>query len=93
MPLIRKMMEPLAAVSSKEEREEDTLFLRLQDVAGAHGDLHACTVQSTDGEFIVVLSDPETGREVCAWSGSADAIVVECQHWLEHKHALAPERQ
>jgi hypothetical protein len=40
MPLIRKMMEPLAAVSKKEEREADTLFLRLQDVAGAHGDVY-----------------------------------------------------
>jgi predicted ATPase with chaperone activity len=69
MPLIRKMMEPLAAVSKKEEREEDTLFLRLQDVAGAHGGAYACTVQGTGGEFIVVLSDPDTGKEVCAWSG------------------------
>jgi phage protein D len=80
MPLTRKMMEPLAAVSKKDEREEDTLFLRLQDVAGAHADVYACTVQSTDGEFIVVLSDPDTGKEVCAWSGSADAVIVEFQH-------------
>lgn len=91
MPLTRKMMEPLAAVSKKEEREEDTLFLRLQDVAGAHRDVYACTVQGTGGEFIVVLSDPDTGKEVCAWSGSTDAVIVEFQHWLEHKHALAPD--
>lgn len=91
MPLIRKMMEPLGAVSRKEEREEDALFLRLQDVAGTHGDVYACTVQGTDGEFIVVLSDPDTGKEVCAWSGSAGAVMVEFQHWLEHKHAPAPE--
>jgi hypothetical protein len=68
MPLTRKMMEPLAAVSKKDEREEDTLFLRLQDVARAHADVYVCTVQGTDGEFIVVLSDPDTGKEVCAWS-------------------------
>jgi hypothetical protein len=82
------MMEPPGAVSRKEEREEDTLFVRLQEVAREPGDVYRCIVQSTDGEFIVILSDPDSGKEVCAWSGSADAIVVECQQWLAHRHAI-----
>jgi hypothetical protein len=82
-------MEPLAAVSKKEERDEDTLFLRLQDAADPQRDVYACTVQGADNEFIVVLSDPESGGELCAWSGSADAIIVEFQQWLERKAAGA----
>ena len=89
MPLIRKLMEPLAAVSKKEERDEDTLFLRLQDVAAAQQDVYACTVQGADREFIVVLSDLESGNQLCAWSGSADAILVEFRHWLERRAAEA----
>jgi len=84
MPLIRRIMEPLAAVSKKEEQSEEALFLRLQDVAGAH--VYGCTVQGADREFIVILSDPESGKELCAWSGSADAVLLEFQHWLEHRH-------
>jgi hypothetical protein len=83
------MMEPLAAVSTKEERDEDTLFLRLQDVAESQRDVYACTVQGVDGEFIVVLTDPDSGNELCAWSGSADAILVEFRHWLERRAAEA----
>jgi hypothetical protein len=83
------MMEPLAAVSTKEERDEDTLFLRLQDVADSQRDVYACTVQGVDGEFIVVLTDPDSGNELCAWSGSADAILVEFRHWLERRAAEA----
>lgn len=82
MPLIRKIIEPLTAVSKKEEREEDTLFLRLRDIAEAQRDVYACTVQGADTEFVVVLSDPESGKELCAWSGSADAVVVDFQHTL-----------
>ena len=87
MSLIRRIMAPLSAVSKKEERDEDSLFLRLQDVADGHRDVYACTVQGADSEFIVVLSDPESGNELCAWSGSADAIIVEFRHWLERKAA------
>lgn len=92
MSLIRKIMEPLAAVSKKEERDEDTLFLRLRDIAEAQRDVYACTVQGGDTEFVVVLSDPESGKELCAWSGSADAVVVDFQHWLEHKKAVEAAR-
>jgi hypothetical protein len=83
------MMEPVAALSKKEERGEDTLFLRLQEVADSQPDVYACTVQGGDDEFIVVLSDPDSGNERCAWSGSADAIVVEFRHWLERRAAGA----
>ena len=89
MPLMRRIAEPLAAVSKKEEQNENTLFLRLQDVADPQRDVYACTVQATDGEFIVILSDPESGKELCAWSGSADAVVLEFQHWLERRRAGA----
>lgn len=82
-------MEPVAAVSTKEEQSEDALFL---DVAGTAGDVFACTVQGADSEFIVIL-DPESGKELCAWSGSADAVVVEFQHWLERKHVGALEHE
>jgi hypothetical protein len=84
------MMEPVGAVSKKEERDEDTLFLRLQDVADLQRDVYACTVQGADREFIVVLSDPDSGNELCAWSGSADAILVEFRHWLERRAAESP---
>lgn len=93
MLLIRRMMEPLAAVSKKEEQSEDALFLRLQDVAGVQRDVYGCTVQGADSEFIVILSDPEAGKELCAWSGSADAVVLEFRHWLERKHAGAFENE
>jgi hypothetical protein len=85
------MMEPLAAVSRKEEQSEDALFRRLQDVAVAatsHA-VHSCTVQGADSEFIVILSDPATGQDLCAWSGSPDAILLEFQHWLERRHGAA----
>lgn len=93
MPLIRRLMEPLAAVSKKEEQSEDALFLRLQDVAGAAGDVYGCTVQGADSEFIVVLSDPESGKELCAWSGSPDAVILEFQHWLERRHVSALNKE
>jgi hypothetical protein len=83
------MMEPVGAVSKKEERDEDTLFLRLQDVAGSQRDVYACTVQGANREFIVVLSDPGSGNELCAWSGSPEAILVEFRQWLERKAADA----
>jgi len=83
------MMEPLAAVSRKEEQSEDALFLRLQDVAETQRDVYSCTVQSADSEFIVILSDPDFGKALCAWSGSADAVVLEFQHWLERRAAEA----
>jgi hypothetical protein len=93
MPLIRRIMEPLAGVSKKEERSEDALFLRLRDVAAAHRQIYGCTVQGADSEFVVVLSDPQSGKEVCAWSGSPDAVVLEFQHWLERRHAGALETE
>ena len=85
MPLIRRILEPLAAVSKKEEQGEDVVFLRLQDLARDQSNVYSCAVQSTDSEFVVILSDLDSGKEMCAWSGSADAVVVEFQHWLERK--------
>lgn len=92
MPLIRKIMEPLAGVSERTERDEDTLFLRLRDIAKARHDTYGCTVQGSDSEFVVVLSDPGSGNELCAWSGSADAVVIDFQHWLEHKRVSHASR-
>jgi hypothetical protein len=43
-------------------------------------------VQAPDSEFIVILADPDSDKELCAWSGSPDAVVVECRHWLERRH-------
>jgi hypothetical protein len=80
------MMAPLAAVSRKEEQSEDALFLRLQDVAATSHRVYGCTVQGADSEFVVILSDPESGQDVCAWSGSPDAVILEFQHWLERRH-------
>jgi hypothetical protein len=87
------MMEPLAGVSRKEEQSEDALFLRLQDVAAAHHEVYSCTVQGADSEFIVILSDPDSGKELCAWSGSPDAVIVEFQHWVERRHIGALETE
>jgi hypothetical protein len=85
------MMEPLAAVSKKQERSEDALFLRLQDVAAAHREVYGCAVQGADCEFIVFFADAESGKALCAWSGSSDAVILEFQHWLERKHVGALE--
>jgi hypothetical protein len=75
------------------EQSEDALFLRLQDVAATHHEVYRCTVQGADSEFIVILSDPESGKELCAWSGSPDAVIPEFQHWLERRHVAAPETE
>ncbi len=88
MPLMRKLMAPLAALSREEEDAEDTLFLRLESLAATHPAMYDCTVQRVDGEFVVILTEPETGVDVCAWSGSADAVVVEVQSWLARKGAV-----
>ena len=48
------------------------------------------TVLSADDEFVVILSDPETGADACAWSGSADALVAEFQSWLARRRLLQP---
>lgn len=93
MPLIRRMMEPLAAVSRKEEQSENALFLRLQDVAATHHEVYSCTVQGADSEFIAILADLESGKLLCAWSGSPDAVVIEFQHWLERRHVGALETE
>ena len=36
-----------------------------------------------------LISDPGSGKELCAWSGPADTVVIEFQHWVEHKTAHA----
>lgn len=78
-------MEPLAAISKSEEDAEDVLFLRLQDFAREPRVEYDCTVQGADSEFLVILSDPTSGQHVSAWSGSADGILVDFQHWLRRR--------
>jgi hypothetical protein len=83
--LLRKRVEPIAAVSKKTEEAEDGLFLRLEELARNRPFLLDCSVQHVDDEFVAVLSDRDSGAEVCAWSGPADAVVVEFEAWLDRK--------
>ena len=87
--LLRKQTEPIAAVSKEGEQAEDALFLRLEELVRNRTFLLDCCVQSVDDEFVTVLSDHDSGAEVCAWSGLADGVVVEFEGWLDRKF---PER-
>ena len=88
--LTRKLQEPLAAISKETELAEESLFLHLEELARNRPFLLDCTVQQlTDHEFVAVLSDPDSGAEVCAWSGAADGVVVEFEKWLDKKYPRA----
>jgi hypothetical protein len=93
MSLRRKLMEPLAAVSKMEEDAEDALFLRLRDSAREPGLSYDCTVQGAGSKFVVILSDPASGEHVSAWSGAADGIVVDFQHWLQRRGGVGSEQR
>jgi hypothetical protein len=85
--LLRKMQEPLAAISKETRRAEDSLFLRLEELARNRPFLLDCTVQQLgDDEFVAVLSDHDSGAELCAWSGAPDGVVVEFEAWLDTKY-------
>jgi len=83
MPLTPKLTEPLIAFSRRDERAENEFFLRLQDMASEPHPDYNCAVQGSDGGFIVILSDPGSGRDVSAWSGSADGIAIDFRNWLQ----------
>jgi len=85
--LLRKMREPIAAVSKKTRHAEDALFLRLEEHARNRPFLLDCAVQQVaDDEFVAVFSDHDSGAEVCAWSGAADGVVVEFEAWLDKRY-------
>ncbi len=84
--LIRKIQEPIAAVSRESQAAEEALFLRLEERARLAPALLDCAVQEVrDGEFVVVLSDHDSGTDVCAWTGAADGVLVEFSAWLDRK--------
>lgn len=84
--LFRRMQEPVAAISKETRRAEELLFHRLEALACNRPFLLDCTVQElTADEFVAVLSDPDSGAEVCAWSGTADGVVVDFEAWLDKK--------
>lgn len=85
--LLRKLQEPLAAISKETRLAEESLFLHLEELARNRPFLLACTVQQlADDEFVAVLSDHDSGAEVCAWSGAADGVIVEFERWLDKKY-------
>ena len=85
--LLRKMQEPLAAISKETGLAEESLFLRLEELARNRPFLLDCTVQRlADDEFVALLSDHDSGAEVCAWSGAADGVVVEFETCLDKKY-------
>lgn len=85
--LLRKLQEPLAAISKDTGQAEDSLFLRLEELARDRPFLCDCSVQQLgDDEFVMVLLDHDSGAEVCAWTGAADGIVVEFEAWLDKKY-------
>jgi hypothetical protein len=88
--LLRRMREPLAAISKETRLAEESLFLRLEELARNRPFLFDCTVQQlADDEFVAVLSDHESGAEVCAWSGAPDGVVIEFEAWLDKKYPRA----
>jgi hypothetical protein len=90
--LLRKMREPIAAVSKETEQAEDALFLRLEEQARNRPFLFDCAVQQVgDDEFVAVLSDRDSGADVCAWSGAADGVVVEFEAWLDKRYPQAAQ--
>ena len=85
--LLRKLQEPLAAISKETRQAEESLFLRLEELARNRPFLLDCSVQQvSDDEFVAVLSDHDSGAEVCAWSGAADGVVIEFEAWLDKKY-------
>ena len=85
--LLRRLREPLAAISKETRQAEDSLFLRVEELARNRPFLLDCSVQQVgDDEFVAVLSDHDSGDEVCAWSGAADGIVVEFEAWLDKRY-------
>lgn len=69
--LFRGIVEPIAAVSKQGETAETGLFPRLEELARNRPFLLDCSVQQLgDDDFVAVLSDHESGAEVCAWSSS-----------------------
>jgi hypothetical protein len=85
--LLRKLREPLAAISKETGQAEDSLFLRLEKLARNRPFLLDCTVQQLGDEaFVAVLSDHDSSAELCAWSGAPDGIVVEFETWLDAKY-------
>jgi hypothetical protein len=38
---------------------------------------------------VVILSDPHSGVDICAWSGTADAVIVDFERWLTRVTAAA----
>jgi len=86
MPLKRKVvMETLPAVSHRKADDEEALFARLHALASDPFIKYDCAVQGADGEFAVILSEPDDGGCLSAWWGSADSIASELQKWLEYK--------
>jgi hypothetical protein len=83
MPLKLKSTQPLIDLSRRDAGAENALFLRLQDVAGEWHSDYNCAVQGSNGGFIVILSDPGSGKDVSAWSGSGDGIVIDFRAWLQ----------
>lgn len=85
--LLRKLQEPLAAISKETRQAEESLFLRLEELARNRPFLLDCSVQQVGhDEFVAVLSDHDSGAEVCAWSGAADGVVIEFEAWLDKKY-------
>jgi hypothetical protein len=91
MLLIPKLTEPLIAFSRRDKGAENELFVRLQDMAGELHPDYDCSVQGSAGGFIVILSDPGSGRDVSGWSGSADGIVNDFRNWLQRLRSF-PEQ-
>jgi hypothetical protein len=90
--LLKKMQEPLAAISKETRLAEESFLLSHEELARNRSFLFDCTVQQlADDEFVVVLSEPDSGAEVCVWSGAADGVVVEFEAWLDKKYRR-PER-
>ena len=85
--LLRKLQEPIAAASKETRQAEDALFLRLEEHARSRPFLLDCSVQQlADDEFVAVVSDHDSGAEVCAWSGAADGVVVDFEAWLDKRY-------
>jgi hypothetical protein len=85
--LLRRMQAPLAAISKETRQAEESLFLRLEELARNRPFLLDCAVQQLgDDEFVAVLSDHDSGAEVCAWSGAPDGVIVGFEAWLDKKY-------
>ncbi|RPI53888.1 MAG: hypothetical protein EHM55_12460 [Acidobacteria bacterium] len=90
--LLRKIVAPIGAASRQSEQAEERLFLRLEELARGRPFLLDCSVQQVGEEFVTVLSDHDSGAEVCAWSGPADGVVVEFEAWLDRRFPQPVER-